>query len=291
MSSVRRLAVMLAGEVALSACHGAPVGLDAIPSGAAGADAGMMSDAPAGLAAGTAGEASAQGGSADGGAALGASGAAGASGASGSGYGPPVLLDDFEAGGPAKPPVWKAFSVWQYYTYNAIRDYEAADTESPGFDSNFAEFLEFVLQDMPDGIVNNAGAGLRTITQVGTVDLSVHQNMIFDAKFQNYSPHAVNTAFLPAGTMLKVSFGCNSITSEGSADGGFAVESFVAPGPDWKTFSIPIASFTQDASQGFRIDPQKCVTLVQGIDFQFAPTLTDGQAASAKLWIDNVYFQ
>jgi hypothetical protein len=198
------------------------------------------------------------------------------------GYDPAVLLDDFEDGNAI--PSWSAFALWQSYSYNPPGQAVWADFERPGFDSNVDQFLEFVLQGL-----DYPGAGLRAIAAAGTVDLSRHRNFVFNAKLLSSAPDLADAPRLPAGTTVEIAFDCSSVTSSGP--GGFSVDAIVAPSADWRTFTLSLTTFSQPTLQSVPIDRQACLTLVDGIIFQIQPTLSDGQATSGKLSIDNVYLQ
>jgi hypothetical protein len=201
-------------------------------------------------------------------------------------------IDDFEDKDDI--PVTPLLAQWQCYLYNTPES-RAGDPPregslrcwigQPGFNSNYGQVVALDLQDLPDGNSDYVGAGLRTITKAGTLDVSGYRRITFSAKLESSVERP-----LPKGTKLDVGLTCPAV-SEGSVPGGFSIRRQVAAGSDWATFAIDLADFSQPPGPSHTFDPKRCLTLLTGVTFQVQPTLADGAYAAAKLSVDTVYLQ
>jgi hypothetical protein len=211
-------------------------------------------------------------------------GGGGAAAGTGGGVATAALeIDDFEDGDTF--PSSKLFAQWQCYTWGQATNGSGCDLLEPGFNSNLAQFVLFQLHDPPNGHGDSVGAGLRTTTVAGTVDLSAHVTFGVTAKLEGEAPDG-----LPAGTPVNVRIGCSGVSSGLPPPGGFAIFSPINAKASWTVFSLKLSDFTP----GVGGDPflaSDCLKLVDGLDFQIVPTLEDAGKASGRLQIDNVYFQ
>lgn len=203
-----------------------------------------------------------------------------------------LAIDDFEDKN--HTPAASSFADWQCYLYNTAESRAGAPPRKGslrcsvgkhGFNSNYAQAIVFDLLDAADGKPDHVGAGLRTITKAGTLDISGYRRLTFSAWLESLPERP-----LPKGTQLTVGIGCPSV-SDGIVPGGYSILRHVNAGSGWATFGLDLADFAQPDWQSPPFDPKQCLTLVTGIFFHVQPPLDDGAGAAGRLGIDTVYFQ
>jgi len=179
----------------------------------------------------------------------------------------PLLIDDFEDGDTI--PAAAQFAPWQCYSFNPGLQPVSCGLASPGADSNFGQYIRFRLMDPIDGVPNATGAGLRTVVAAGTVDLRAHEKFVSRVALLSDDPAL---PALPAETAVLVRFGCSQ------SIGYFNAEITVSA--SWSTVVVPMSGV-----------PDACAAVVDGVDYQILPALSDGQETAGVLWIDNVFLQ
>jgi hypothetical protein len=202
------------------------------------------------------------------------------------GGGPPALLiDSFENG--SSTPDSTLFSPWFYYTYNPPNQPASSSVIPGGFDSNFAIYLSFQLQDFPNGYTDYPGAGLGTHLKTGFRDFSAYTYITFDAKLSLDLDGSV-----AATPYIRVRVTCPMVSSL-SVSGGFQVSNGVTVGTDWAAYVLPLAEFQEppDQTSVAVFNADACLKMFTGIDFTYDPMLSDGQGISGTLTLDNIVLQ
>ena len=199
---------------------------------------------------------------------------------------PAILIDDFEDqdGYPLDP----RFDHWQDYTFGpheepvlsvtAWEDSAAADASNGGMN------LEWEFRDPPDGAVQGAGVGVRSLISTTQVylDLSAYSRLVFSHRYE----HAVD-ARVPdlgldcsASSEIAVSFECPEY--------GASFTALVPVASSYETALVPFRLFAQAASDPKRVAIEDCLTRVETWNFQMTLALSDGQCGSGHLFLDNV---
>jgi hypothetical protein len=187
----------------------------------------------------------------------------------------PILVDDFEDGGPY--PVDQRFAVWQYYTYNPPDQPSHAGNYAPGYNSNGCELLQWSVTDTPDGHLEYPGAGLRTLVKDVYIDLSQYTRIVFAHRYE------------PAGTPcsatdvpiqnFQVQFGCDEL--------GTVYEYSVPTSPTWQEITLNLSAFAEPMfPSGYSLT--QCLQVTSVLQFVVQPTLADGQCGSGQLFLDDI---
>jgi hypothetical protein len=210
----------------------------------------------------------------------GTGGATGGDGGFGSGGSPlpTILLGDFE-NGTAQPQDGR-FVTYQYYAYNPPGPslppgaFVSSPLVSPGYNSNYALGLNWEVIDVPDGVSNFPGVGVRTLANAGFVDLSGYDRIVFAQQYQHSgSCQAVQT--------LNVSIGCDELNT--SYMGTVALSS------TWTNSSLALSGFAEPSfapPSGHTL--AQCLALANRVDFQTQADLVDGACSSGSLALDNI---
>lgn len=190
---------------------------------------------------------------------------------------PAILIDDFEQDAPGQSgatPSDPRFQVWQYYHYNTAMQTSSMNVVSPGFDSNQAMELGWVVTDPPDGAPNYPGIGFRTLVN-GYIDLSQYSKIVLAHLY-------VHRDGCQAVQNLAVSVACSQYNASFGAS--------IPMSPTWTTSTVNLA----DLAVGVYPPPPApveladCLKVVDGLNFVAQRDLTDGDCASGDLTFDNV---
>jgi hypothetical protein len=197
----------------------------------------------------------------------------------------PLVIDDFDDGD--RVPALAGFGSWECYPFNAIAPrYKCAVT--PGTDNSpFAMYLDFGVDDRPDGLQDHGGAGL-AIYGWPPLDVNAHEEFVFSAML------ASGTPALPSDARLYVELACTTaVGKDGSRPGDFYVSASADYKNYWQEFRIDVASFGQPAWIVKKIEggPERCRQLVDGIRFTVDAHLADGLSGQAVMTIDGISLQ
>ena len=205
-------------------------------------------------------------------------GETGGSGGTGGSAPAAILLGNFE--NDSAQPLDGRFANYQYYAFNPSIPslppgaFVNSPLVSPGYDSNFALGLNWDVIDVPDGVPNYPGVGVRTVVSTGFVDLSGYDRIVFAQQYQHSgSCQAIQT--------LTVVIGCDELnTSYGGA---------VPVSSTWTNSSLPFSNLTEPTF----LPPSghtraECLAVANRVDFQTQSNLVDGDCSSGSLALDNI---
>jgi hypothetical protein len=196
-----------------------------------------------------------------------------------------LLINDFEDhSGIANLPDW---SRWTPYSYRSAdgTGVRNAGLESSDDGSQIELFLDFALQDRSDGVTNDVGAGIAVDGQQ-TIDLTRYARLVFSMGMVQGNPP------LPLGTQVIVELGCSQAPADRSSVMGdlIAVQG-VAVATDVHRFALEIVNFGQPSwlTNHIKGGRDACLRVVDHLGFSIFPKLQDGQQASGKLIVDDIY--
>jgi hypothetical protein len=199
------------------------------------------------------------------------------------------LIDNFEDGDDV--PSTELLGRWECYTYNP-------DTQpvtcgiGPGIDGGMGLFAQFNLQDPPNDMNDNGGAALSTFTTGAPLDLRPYRDLVISAQIIQGAPP------LPTQNLnVSVELGCADTAP--LVDPGLVGYVDVAQGlkldfnAPWATFHLPMSGFEQPEWETSRFagGAAECLARVENFAVTVTPNLTDGQAGSGTLRIDNIQFE
>lgn len=200
----------------------------------------------------------------------------------------PYPIDDFDNGSyqPADPN----FQPWGCYLVNALpndpnNQYKCA--LGAGDQSQYALALDFQLDDPPDGITQDIGAGLQTKAR-SPEDFTGLKHLAFDVMLSSGNPP------LPATAKFYVYLGCSSATADdGSVPGNLAVVYSETAGVYWRTWSINLSDFSSPSWSSIHIEggTEACLKRVDSIQFEIDAGLSDGTMGAGTLSVDDIYFE
>ena len=197
----------------------------------------------------------------------------------------PWVIDDFEDGD--LKPADANLGPWTCYTFNPSGGACSVGLD-PGNESLYSLFLQFTIVDPPDGLGQQGGAVLQTVLSATPENLARFGEIVFSAKLVSGNPPLLST------TQLRVQLFCSTVAADdGTGPGDLYVIQPVTFTGAWQTFSLAVASF---GSPPFLTEhplggPTACLQHVDSVQFTVAPLLSDGQSATGRLDVDDVYFQ
>jgi hypothetical protein len=194
---------------------------------------------------------------------------------------PGLVIATFEHG--TAQPDDSRFKNFEYYAYNESADSVLTSPLAvPGDNSNGALGLNWVVFDASNGHPDHPGVGVRTTT-IGGVDLSAYSRIVLGLK---YDPTPAGGGFPDPTACLPV----NALTIAVSCDEyGTSFRKSVPMSPDWTTVTADFASFREpDYLPATTTTIEDCLKVVDGILFEAAVDLADGQCASGGLLLDNI---
>lgn len=196
----------------------------------------------------------------------------------------PLVIDDFDDGDMV--PALAGFGGWECYAFNA-QGPRVDCAVTPGTDNSpYAVFVDFGIDDPPDGKQEHGGAGLASYGWP-PMDIS-HKDFVFSAML------ASGTPALPSDARLYVELACQTAVAEdGTSPGDFYVSASADYKNYWQQFRIDVASFGQPPWVVKKIEggPARCRQLVDGIRFTVDAHLADGQSGQAVLTVDGISLQ
>lgn len=197
----------------------------------------------------------------------------------------PLVIDDFDDGDLA--PALTTFDSWGCYSFNAQAPTINCDRTQGADNSPFGLYVDFRVDDPPDGKQQHGGAALGSWGRA-PVDINPYQDFVFSAML------ASGTPALPSDARLYVELGCGTAVAEdGSRPGDFYVLASADYENYWQPFRIDITSLGQPPWVVKKIEggPARCRQLVDSIRFTVDAHLADGQSGQAVLTIDSIYLQ
>lgn len=200
-----------------------------------------------------------------------------------------VLVDDFDDGDfvPAMPEL----GYWQCYAFNPSKDHDYRCDHADGYLSPYSLFLEFALDDAPDGVQQFAGAGFLSYGESGIpVDLTRYREMVFSSKLVSGDPP------IPSEARVYVEFQCRTVESESGREpplGYFYLTQGVATSGEWSTYSLALANFGPQANTDEHIKggTPACLRAVDGIVVNIQSGLKDGRSGRGTFFIDGLSFR
>jgi hypothetical protein len=199
--------------------------------------------------------------------------------------GGPWVIDDFEDGDlkPADPN----FGPWGCASFKESTTTNCSQGLDPGDDSAYSLFLDFTVEDTPDGVAQQGGALLQT-EAARPEDLSRFDEMVLSAKLVSGSSP------LPSGTQVFVQLSCSSAQADnGSSPGDLYILQDLPYTSDWQTFPLAMVNFTSPSFTPTHVlgGPMACLERVDGISFSVDPQVAESQSATGRLDVDHIYFQ
>ena len=201
----------------------------------------------------------------------------------------PVDIDDFDDGDflPAMPDL----GYWQCYAFNPPmnRDYRCDHTD--GDSSPYSLFVEFSLQDAPDGVQQHPGAGFLSYAENGArLDLTPYRELVISMKLRSDDPP------IPSEARAYVELQCRTVESEsGNAPhlGYFYLTQGVSPTSEWSTQTLALANFgaQNDTNEHIKGGTPACLGAVDGIAIAIESGLKDGRTGRGTFFIDGLSFR
>ena len=200
-----------------------------------------------------------------------------------------VIIDDFDDGDflPAMPEL----GYWQCYAFNppTNRNYRCDHTE--GYLSPYGLFVEFALDDAPDGFEQHGGVGFLSHGENGArFDLTPYRELVITMKLETGEPP------LPSGARAYVELQCRTAESETGelpTVGYFYLTQGVSPPTEWLPQTLLLANFGPPAGTPEHIKggTAACLRAVDGISIALEGRLKDGQSGRGTFSIDGLRFQ
>jgi hypothetical protein len=196
----------------------------------------------------------------------------------------PWVIDDFEDGNfqPADP----RFGSWFCSTFNPANQ-SCSFGLDPGDQSTNSLFLETTIVDPPDGTGQNGGALLTTEADT-PADFSSFAEMVFSLKVTSEDPP------LPSTAVVYGQLFCNGAQAEGGTMPTYIyLQQNIPFDSDWRSVSLAMSNFGFPDYEGVKVvgGATACLQQVNSITFTLVPVLPDGQSATGRLNIDDIYFQ
>jgi hypothetical protein len=198
----------------------------------------------------------------------------------------PWVIDDFEDGdlNPADPN----FGPWTCSSFNETTSDNCSAGLDVGYQSAYSLFLDFAVDDPLDGTQERGGAELYT-GATRPENLSAYGEMVLNAKLVSDVPS------LPGGATLDAQLGCSTVEADDGTFPGtlYVVQGLIGYSADWQTFTLPTENFGSPPWIATKVvgGPTACLERVDSISFEFDPNLPDGQSVTARLNVDDIYFQ
>jgi hypothetical protein len=197
-----------------------------------------------------------------------------------------VAVDDFDDGDFV--PTMPEFVYWECYAFNPStnRDYGCDHTD--GYMSRYSLFVEFSLQDPPDGVQQYPGAGLTMFSNGTPADLTRYHDLIISMRLQSGSPP------IPSEARVYVELDCKTVESESGAPvSDFYLTLSVKPSSNWSTYKLALANWAPPPWQTEHIKGgiPACLRAIDGISIALSGELQDGESGSGTLFVDGLKLQ
>jgi hypothetical protein len=196
----------------------------------------------------------------------------------------PRVLDDFEDGD--LNPVDPRFGPWFCGTNNPPNQPCTVGLD-PGDQSSYSVYVDTTIVDPPDGLAQY-GIGFVATNAEPPVDLYGLDEMVFTLKVTPGNPP------LPDTTVVSVELLCNDVPAENGAKSSFIyVQQIVPFSGSWQSVRLMMANFGVTNYEDVTIigGPIACLRQVNSIGFVLEPILPDGESATGRLNVDDIYFQ
>jgi len=199
-----------------------------------------------------------------------------------------VIVDDFDDGD--FMPAMTELGAWQCYAFNpnTNRDYRCDRTA--GYLSAYGLFVEFALQDAPDGIQQHTGAGFLASGEFGAViDLTPYRELVISMKLESGDPP------IPSEARVYIEFQCKSVESETGelpTLGFFYLTRGVTPTSEWSTHRLALENWgPTNEPLHIKGGTPACLRAVDGIAIALQSGLKDGRAGRGTFFIDGLSFR
>jgi len=197
-----------------------------------------------------------------------------------------VVIDDFDDGDFV--PTMPEFMYWQCFAFNPStnRDYRCDRTD--GYMSPYSMFVEFSLQDPPDGVQQYPGAGLTIFSNGTPVDVTRYHDLVLSMRLQSGSPP------IPSEAQVYVELQCKNVESEdGTPMSNFYVTLSVKPNSNWSTYRLALSNWAAPPWETAHVNGgiPACLRAIDGISISLSGELADGASGRGTLFIDGLSLQ
>lgn len=193
----------------------------------------------------------------------------------------PLLVDDFEDAN--NLPSSALFAPWLHYSFNSLDPGLQPVThrvEPPGYVSDYALLLEWIVTDVADGGVDGTGAGVLSRAANEFVDLSGYTQLIFSHQYSD-----LNANGCVSTPQFRVGLGCREYGAVFEATVYTTSFTWATAILQWSEFEEP--SFMPPTGVPIR----ECLAFADELDFATSIPLEDGQCGSGTLWLDAIAFR
>ncbi|HVY41244.1 MAG TPA: hypothetical protein VHM31_25075 [Polyangia bacterium] len=199
--------------------------------------------------------------------------------------GGPWVVDDFEDGDLS--PADRNFGPWACFSFSQSTADNCGIGIDPGDDSSFSLFLDFTLDGAFVTVSQQGGALFQTTTSAAPENLARFHQMVLSAKL-------TSTVALPSNAGVFVQLGCSSAqAADGTRPGNLYVQQPLAFTSAWQTFTLAMRDFTTLGAYPTHVlgGPAACLERIDSIGVAVSPQVPDGQSATERLDVDDIYFQ
>lgn len=197
-----------------------------------------------------------------------------------------VVIDDFDDGDFV--PTMHEFTYWQCFSYNPTTNRDYRCDHFDGHMSPYSMFVEFSLQDQPDGAQQYPGAGLTISTDGPTVDVTRYHDLVLSLRLQSGSPP------VPSEAQVYVELQCKNVQSEdGTPMSNFYVTLGVKPTGNWSTYRLALSNWAAPPWETAHVKGgiPACLRAIDGISISLSGELADGASGGGTLFVDGLSFE
>lgn len=199
-----------------------------------------------------------------------------------------LRVDDFETGDLV--PRTLTFGPWACSAFNSSGTGQSATCGvEPVPGGGLALAADFTLYDSADGIQDFPVFRLSTTVVGKPLDIRRFHWLVFNAFVESASPQLapeMQPSFLAA-------FDCASAPTQGRAPLGDAprIDQSIAISTSWQSNRLELDNFGQPPDQTNAIEggAPSCLAVVNDLAFVVGPPLQDGESASGRLHLDNIF--
>ena len=199
-----------------------------------------------------------------------------------------LLVDDFED---ANELVASGFDVWMAHTYNPGGQYARLLVEEPGHDSLAALYLDWRVQDMPDGQQEFPGAGVETHALNTPVDLTAYSVFSFSQRFER-GESTGGTGECTTEPLVTVILECDNYPGAPALDASGRPPGYEGQVRLSETWATARVSFDELHEPTWRpptgVPLAGCLSATTALYFQLQTGLADGQCAAGRLALDTI---
>ena len=199
-----------------------------------------------------------------------------------------VMIDDFDDGDFV--PTMPELGYWECYLYNPPKNRDYHCDHAEGYLSAYSLFVEFSVDDAPDGVQQYPGAGFLSFGESGILlDVTRYREIVFSLKV--VSPDSS----IPTEARVNVELQCRTVESETGAPPpyGFYLQQGVQPSGEWSTRTLSVANFGAQTDTDLHIKggTQACLRAIDGIAINVQSNLKDGRSGRGTFFIDGLSFR